>query len=189
MIAFAPTTPNTMIDSNLGVALETESRALCFSRGCDLLSASHRMRQRNVCIFTGTCSPSRLTAGSSDFSLTLTGTNFTKTTQVFFGTLPLIPSSITTSQLVATVPASAVAKAGVLNVAGSVNKMLLRSDAFTMDISGSGFLQGMTIKLGELVLVPTSIPSSQVPINQRKRCWTVPHRDGAAISAGEQSPA
>ncbi len=135
----------------------------------------------------GTISPARVTAGSGDFTLMLTGTNFTKTTQVFFGTLPLIPSSITTSQLVATVPASAVAKAGVLNVtvssglptsalsftvenpapvltALSQESILLNSTSVSVDITGSNFVSTSTVQFGGKVLTPATVTTTKLTV-------------------------
>ena len=135
----------------------------------------------------GTISPARVTSGSCDFTLMLTGTNFTKTTQVFFGTLSLIPSSITTSQLVATVPASAVAKAGVLNVtissglptsaltftvenpapvltALSQESILLNSTSVSVEMTGSNFVSTSTVQFGGKVLTPATVTPTKLTV-------------------------
>ena len=55
-------------------------------------------------------------AGSSDFTLEISGSNFVSDTTVAFGPLVLTPTAWTATRLTATVPASAIARAGVLSL-------------------------------------------------------------------------
>ena len=61
--------------------------------------------------------PPSSTAGGAAFTLTLTGTGFVAGATVNFGTNPAItPSSVTSTQIVATIPAADIASAGAVNV-------------------------------------------------------------------------
>src|SRR5437764_11349584 len=61
-------------------------------------------------------SPTSTTSCTSDFSLTVVGTLFTNKSEVHFGATLLAITSQTTTQLVATVPATSVATAGSVSV-------------------------------------------------------------------------
>src|SRR5438552_7448193 len=65
---------------------------------------------------TTSISPNCVTAGSIDFTLTLTGTNFVSGSVVNFGGTSLTPTSSSSTQLTVTVPASLVATAGTVSV-------------------------------------------------------------------------
>jgi len=60
--------------------------------------------------------PNTVVAGSSDFTLTVTGTGFISSTVINFNGTPLATTFGSATQLTATVPASAVATAGTYNV-------------------------------------------------------------------------
>ncbi|MGA8042977.1 MAG: IPT/TIG domain-containing protein [Terracidiphilus sp.] len=132
--------------------------------------------------------PSEVVAGSTDFPLKLTGTNFTSKTRVLFAGATLVPSSFTTSQLVVTVPASAVSKAGVIDVAvtGSATSsalkftinnpapvlkaisqesVLLNSSTLSVDITGSSFVSTSTVKFGDKSLTPKSVTPTQLTVD------------------------
>ena len=62
-------------------------------------------------------SPSSTTAGGPAFTLTVNGTKFVSGATVNFGTSPAItPSSVTSTQIVATIPATDITTAGTVNV-------------------------------------------------------------------------
>ena len=61
-------------------------------------------------------SPSSTSAGGSDFVLTIDGKNFVSYSMLNFNGTPLTPSLVTSNQLVATVPAAAIAEPGTLQV-------------------------------------------------------------------------
>ena len=61
-------------------------------------------------------SPSTTTAGGSDFVLTINGKNFVSYSTLNFNGSPVTPSLVTSNQLVATVPAAAIAQPGTLQV-------------------------------------------------------------------------
>ena len=62
-------------------------------------------------------SPSSTTAGGPAFTLTVNGANFVSGATVNFGTSPAItPSSVTSMQIVGTIPAADIATAGTVNV-------------------------------------------------------------------------
>src|SRR5438477_11691605 len=65
---------------------------------------------------TTSISPNCVTAGSIDFTLTVTGTNFISGSVVNFGGTSLTPTSSSSTQLTVTVPASLVATAGTVSV-------------------------------------------------------------------------
>jgi hypothetical protein len=61
-------------------------------------------------------SPRSVDAGNADFTLTLTGANFSSGTAVHFGTAALTPTSITSTQVVLTVPALLVGAPGIVPI-------------------------------------------------------------------------
>ena len=65
---------------------------------------------------TTSISPNCATAGSTDFTLTVTGTKFVSGSVVNFGGTSLTPTSSSSTQLTVTVPASLVATAGTVSV-------------------------------------------------------------------------
>jgi len=61
--------------------------------------------------------PTSATVGGAAFTLTLTGTGFVAGATVNFGSSPAItPSSVTSTQIAATIPAADIATAGTVNV-------------------------------------------------------------------------
>ena len=134
-----------------------------------------------------TLTPSSVVAGTGDFTLTLDGTNYTtKSTVVFAGTT-LIPSYYSATQLRVKVPASAITKAGIVDVAvtGSATSKtlpftinnplpvisaisqqttLLNTTSLSLNITGSDFVSTSTVKLGEQSLTPTSVTPTQMTV-------------------------
>jgi hypothetical protein len=83
--------------------------------------------------------PSSVTAGGAAFTLTLAGTGFVSGAIVNFGTSPaIIPSSVTSTQIVATVPAADIATAGTVNITVTNPAGGGTSNAQTFIINSSG---------------------------------------------------
>ena len=123
-------------------------------------------------------------AGSADFVLTLTGTQFIASSSVGFGGATLTPTASTPTELTVTIPASAVADGGVYPVlvsnrgpgggasnalsftvnnpaptlsALSQKTVLLGSSAFTLSLTGTGFVSQSTVQFGGTVLMTSSV--------------------------------
>ncbi len=140
-----------------------------------------------------TLSPTSATAGGTAFSLTISGTKFAAGATVNFGTFTgLVPTSITTGQIVVQVPATDIVTAANINVVvvnsapgggtsiGSpftINNPLpsistlsptsatAGGAAFTLTIAGTGFAPGATVSFGTFSgLVPTSITAGQIVV-------------------------
>ncbi|OAI44494.1 hypothetical protein AYO38_02210 [bacterium SCGC AG-212-C10] len=129
-------------------------------------------------------SPSGVLAGSSAFTLTVTGSAFMPGATVQVGaTGPITPASITDTTLTLTVPAAAVSQAGdrpvvVTNVApgggssaptsftvsnpsptiASVSPAgaIAGSGAFTLTINGEGFVSSSIVNFGDKTIVPAT---------------------------------
>ena len=61
-------------------------------------------------------SPTSVAAGSATFNMTITGSNFTPSSTVLLGTAVLTPTSITSNQIVVSVPAILIGSSGVLPI-------------------------------------------------------------------------
>jgi hypothetical protein len=86
-----------------------------------------------------TISPTSATAGGAAFTLTINGTNFASGATVNFGTnAALTPSSITATQIQATVPASDIATAGTDAVTVTSGGATSNSVNFTVNASSAG---------------------------------------------------
>lgn len=130
-------------------------------------------------------------AGSTDLVLTLTGTQFIASSTVGFGNTTLTPSAASPTELAVTVPASALTDGGIYPVTvtnrgpggGASNEIsftvnnpaptisalsqksaLLGSSAFTLSITGTGFVSQTYIQFGTVVLVPTSVTPTTVSV-------------------------
>jgi subtilase family serine protease len=139
--------------------------------------------------------PSTITAGSGDTMLTIAGTNFIAGTgsgsnfvagsTVYLGATPLTVTAGTSTSIVATVPASAIAASGKLNVTventssvispastltvnapkiASLSQTSIAAGAsgFTLTVNGSGFVSGATVVWGTLSLTTVFVSSSQL---------------------------
>lgn len=124
--------------------------------------------------------PSEAVAGAGDFTLTVSGSDFTNDSKVVFGGTTLIPGYLSKTQLRVIVPSAITAKAGVVDVAvtGSAipstlpftiknpaptliglsqETALLNSGAVTLEVTGTNFVATSTVKVGDKSLVPTSV--------------------------------
>ena len=132
-------------------------------------------------------SPSQIEAGAGDFTLTLTGSNFTSETKVLFGTKTLSPATVSSKQLTVLVPAFATEKSGTVDVKASGASIsnslqftitnpapnilsisqstgLYNNAALPLEITGSNFVPNSTVNIGALSLVPTSISPTRLSV-------------------------
>jgi len=136
-------------------------------------------------------SPNSVVAGSGDFTLTVTGTNFISTSVVVFGTKTLATTFGSSTQLTAAVPGSAVATAGdfgvtVTNGEGkghsesedftvtqpantsptiasmSPTGCVAGSAGFTLTITGTNFIGTSTIYFGGKLLTTTVVSDTKL---------------------------
>jgi hypothetical protein len=133
--------------------------------------------------------PASATVGGAAFTLTLTGTGFVAGATVNFGTNPVItPSSVTGTQIVATIPAADIATAGTVNVAvtnpaggGTSNAQIFTINnpaptvaslsptsataggaAFTLTVNGTGFVSTSVVKFNGAGKTTTFVSAIQV---------------------------
>ena len=134
-----------------------------------------------------TLNPNSATAGSAAFNITVTGTGFVSGAVVQFGGTNLTTTFSSSTQLTATVPASAIAAAGtvqvtVSNPGGAVsnsatftvnnppptittlnpNSATAGGAAFTMTVTGTGYISGAVVKFGATSLTTTFSSSTQL---------------------------
>jgi hypothetical protein len=81
--------------------------------------------------------PSSATAGGPGFTLTINGTSFAANSIVYFGGTPETTTFVTSNQLMATIPASAVSTAGAkpvyVNSAGNIYGVNSNTVNFTVN--------------------------------------------------------
>ena len=133
--------------------------------------------------------PTSATAGGVAFTLTLTGTGFVAGATVNFGTNPAIaPSSVTSTQIVATIPAADIATAGTVNVTvtnpaggGTSNAQTFTINnpaptatslsptgataggaAFTLTVNGTGFVSTSVVKFNGAAKTTTFVNATQL---------------------------
>ena len=133
--------------------------------------------------------PSSVTVGGAAFTLTLTGTGFVTGATVNFGSNPAItPSSVTSTQIVATIPAADIATAGTVNVAvtnpaggGTSNAQTFTINnpaptetslsptsataggaAFTLTLNGTGFVSTSVVKFNGAAKTTTFVSATQL---------------------------
>jgi len=133
--------------------------------------------------------PTSVTVGGAAFTLTLTGTGFVTGATVNFGTNPAItPSSVTSTQIVATIPAADIATAGTVNVtvtnpAGggtsnaqtftinnpaptetslSPTSAIAGGAAFTLTVNGTGFVSTSVVKFNGAAKTTTFVNATQL---------------------------
>ena len=134
--------------------------------------------------------PATATAGGAAFTMTLTGTGFVTGATVNFGSSPAItPSSVTATQIVATVPAADIAAAGTVNVTvtnpapggGVSNPQVFTvtnptpteisiappsatagGAGFTLTVNGAGFISTSVVKFNGVARTTTFVSSTQV---------------------------
>jgi hypothetical protein len=133
--------------------------------------------------------PSSATAGGAAFALTLTGTGFVAGATVNFGSNPAItPSSVTSTQVVATIPATDIATAGTVNVTvtnpaggGTSNAQIFTINnpaptatslsptsataggaAFTLTVNGTGFVSTSLVKFNGASKTTTFVSTTKL---------------------------
>jgi hypothetical protein len=133
--------------------------------------------------------PTSATAGGAAFTLTLTGTGFGSGATVNFGTSPAItPSSVTSTQIVATIPAADIATAGTVNITvtnpaggGTSNAQTFTINnpaptvtsisptsvaaggaAFTLTVNGMGFVSTSVVKFNGVAKTTTFVSATQL---------------------------
>jgi len=135
-------------------------------------------------------SPTSATTGGPAFTLTLTGTGFVSGATVNFGANPAItPSSVTSTQIMATVPAADIAAAGSVNVTvtnpapggGTSNAQAFAitnpvpaetslspasatagGAGFTLTVNGSGFVSTSVVKFNGASKTTTFVSATQI---------------------------
>jgi hypothetical protein len=134
-------------------------------------------------------SPTSATAGGAAFTLSLTGTGFVAGAVVNFGSNPAItPSSVTSTQIVATIPATDIATAGTVNVTvtnpaggGTSNAQTFTINnpaptetslsptsaaaggaAFTLTVNGTGFVSTSVVKFNGAAKTTTFASATQL---------------------------
>ena len=134
-------------------------------------------------------SPSSTTVGGPAFTLTVNGTNFVSGATVNFGTSPAItPSSVTSTQIVATIPAADIASAGTVNVTvtnpaggGTSNPQTFAINnpaptatslspvsataggaAFSLTVNGTGFVSTSVVKFNGAAKTTTFVSATQL---------------------------
>ena len=133
--------------------------------------------------------PSSATAGGPAFPLTVNGSGFTNGATVNFGSNPAItPSSVTSTQIVATIPAADIATAGTVNVTvtnpaagGTSNAQTFTINnpaptetslsptsataggaAFTLTVNGTGFVSTSVVKFNGATKTTTFVSATQL---------------------------
>lgn len=135
-------------------------------------------------------SPTSRTANSGDFTLTLTGSNFLSGATVLFGAASLTPTSVTPTQIVATVPNSLIQTPGTVQVRVRSGGIDTGSAAFTvvapatpqisslspatreagsgdfqLTITGSNFISAARVQFGgDATLTPSSVTATQIVV-------------------------
>jgi len=133
-------------------------------------------------------SPTSASAGGAAFTLTLVGTGFATGATVNFGTVTITPSSVTSTQIVATIPAADIATAGTVNVTvtnpaggGTSNAQNFSTNnpaptvsslsptstpaggaAFTLTVNGTGFVSASVVKFNAAAKTTTFVSAPQL---------------------------
>lgn len=130
-------------------------------------------------------------AGSGDFALTLTGSDFASGAAVNFGSQALQPTSSSATQLEVTVPTTLIAAGEIVQISVtnpgpgggtsdlqpftvlnpapalsslSVESALLGSSALPLELTGTNFIPATSVVVGSTVLKPVIISSTQLSI-------------------------
>ncbi|MEK6683281.1 MAG: kelch repeat-containing protein [Nitrospirota bacterium] len=136
-----------------------------------------------------TISPASVIAGRGAFTLTLNGSNFIPSSSVNFGSAVLTPVFISSAQLQVTVPAAAVATAGVISVtvfnpapgggtSGTVTftvnnpvpsisaifpvSVIADSAGFTLTVDGTNFVAGSAVAFNGQALTTTYVSAARL---------------------------
>jgi hypothetical protein len=86
------------------------------SSGADVVSLPSSFEVRNPTPSLSTLSPRTVDAGSAAIAVTIDGSNFTKSSEVFSGGTPLATTYVSASRLRATLPSSLLSKAASLTI-------------------------------------------------------------------------
>jgi hypothetical protein len=143
-------------------------------------------------------STDNITAGTNDFSLQITGANFARGASFDFGSLHLMPLSSTSTQMQVMIPASALSGGAVLPVtvtnpdpgggtsnairftifnpvpqiaALSQESVLVNSDAFSLDITGTNFVSQTEVEFGNVTLRPVSLDHGHMQLSVPKSAF------------------
>lgn len=138
-----------------------------------------------------TLSAQSVILGSDDLSMTVTGTNFTSTTKISFGTDVLTPSSVGATTLAVVVPKALLTTAKIVPVTASnptpgggtsnavnftighplptlasfvATSTLLNSTGFTLEVDGHGFNSATRLHFGTDELTPASVTESHIAV-------------------------
>jgi hypothetical protein len=79
--------------------------------------------------------PSSATGGGPGFTLTVNGTNLATNSIVYFGGAPMSTTFVTTNQLMAAIPPSAIATAGTVQVYANSNGNIYGVNSNTIDFT------------------------------------------------------
>lgn len=156
-------------------------------------------------------STDNITAGTSGFTLQITGANFATGANFDFGSLHLTPLSSTSTQMEVMIPASAVTGGAALPVtvtnpgpgggtsnalrftiynpipeitALSQQSVLTNSEAFSLDITGNNFVPQTRIEFGDVTLQPVSFDREHMRLLVPKSAFP----RGAVISIRAVTP-
>ena len=140
-------------------------------------------------------SPTQVVAGSGNFVLTLTGTQFKRGMQVAFGSVMLSPSYLDSKVIRATVPSSAITNSGPVNVyvvkldnqpgesnalsflvtnpipsisqlmPSSVTVVVSGTQHPMLTIVGSRFVEGATVSVKDIPVSPKSVQPEAITVN------------------------
>ncbi len=138
-----------------------------------------------------TLSAASVILGSDDLSLTVTGTNFTPTTKISFGTDVLTPSTVGATTLAFVVPKALLTTAKIVPVTASnptpgggtsnavnftiaypvptlasfvASSIYLNTTSFTLEIDGHGFTAATRLSFGTDELTPASVTESHIAV-------------------------
>jgi hypothetical protein len=156
-------------------------------------SGSQTFTVNNPLPSISTLSPASATAGGASFAMTINGTGFASGATVTFGAFgSIVPTSISSTQVVVQIPATDIAAGGNVNITVTnvlpgggtstakvfpVNNAVptistlsptgvtVNGGTFSLTITGTGFASGATVSLGTFTgLVPTSITAGQIVV-------------------------
>ncbi len=154
-------------------------------------------------------------AGSPDFVLGVVGTGFIATSKMSFGDLSLTPTSITSTELSFTIPASAVIGGGLFSVAitnpgpgggesnaetftvinpvptlGSLSQQTTEIDslAFPLQITGTGFVPHSMVQFGNSTLTPSAVTPTLLTVQVTQAAITSSGPGALSISVSNPTP-
>src|SRR6266568_1225574 len=111
-------------------------------------------------------SPASVAAGSADFTLTATGSNFTSGTQILWDGTAQPTKVVSNTQLTATISAGQIANAGIVSIrvikSDTTTSGAAGSAAFTLTATGVGFVSGDVITLNGTALTTTFDSATQL---------------------------